>query len=211
MGAFLPSVQRLHERYFFHRTGAWSLNGKICKICKITHSENRRTTRKATKGLTAADTCMGILLVKSVMVKVMERAGQNYPNLCQVTEQHREGARSPSLLLHLACPGLSCQHRTPRGCPSKQKARGNSFELTVANAVLEGKKGICTCLTRNENISVFVPNILEYCSALIQRRKNIISVRLARPLCGLLCGSRLTWLWAVAIFILDFSETFLVC
>lgn len=103
VGTFLPPVLRLRDcvRHFCHKTPQ-PLNGKICKICKITCSENRRTTRRAPKGLTAAETSMGILLVRCVMVKVTQTGGQNGPNLCQVTQQRWTGAccppTAPSLL-----------------------------------------------------------------------------------------------------------------
>lgn len=61
------------------------------------------------------------------------------------------------------------------------------------------------CLTLNKNICMFAPSILEYCSALIQPCRNIISVMLPRPLCGLFvyilanlamgCGNFYTWLF----------------
>lgn len=128
ISALSLEAEGLCERYFCHMSSERSLNGKICKICQITCNENRRTTRKATKGLT--EISVGIPLVKCVMVRV----GESYPNLCQVTQQHWEGTHcSPTARSICPAQPLKPRHTDTGGSQSpgahthKHKAHGNSF------------------------------------------------------------------------------------
>lgn len=106
ISALSLEAEGLCERYFCHLTGAWSLNGKTCKLCKITCSENRRTTRKATKGLTATETSVGIPLVKCVTVRVTESGGE-LPKLLS-------GDTAARSLLPLHCSICPVQLSKPR-------------------------------------------------------------------------------------------------